>query len=73
MSLVHELEEAPDSENTHVAGVYNETVPQVAPHFVKSNIMKHVKKLAGSTLVLSCPAEGEYIRQSAAETDICWL
>ncbi|PNF41482.1 hypothetical protein B7P43_G13295, partial [Cryptotermes secundus] len=67
MSLVHELEEAPDSENTHVAGVYNETLPQMAPHFVKPNIMKHeVKKYAGSTVVLSCPAKGN------PEPNITW-
>lgn len=67
MSLVHELEEAPDNENTHVAGVYNETLPQMAPHFVKPNIMEQmVKKPAGSTVVLSCPAKGN------PEPNITW-
>jgi hypothetical protein len=74
MSLVHEMEEATDSESNHVAGVHNLTLPQMAPHFLKPNFMKHmVKKPAGSTVVLSCPTEGEYIYQSATETDICWL
>jgi hypothetical protein len=72
MSLVHEMEEVSDSENNHVVGAHNVTLPQMTPNFVKPNIMKHlVKKSAGTTLVLSCPAEGEYSHQSAAKTDIC--
>lgn len=59
MSLVHELEDAVDSENNHAVGVYNETLPQMAPRFVKpNNMIPVVAKPSGSTVHLSCPAEG---------------
>jgi hypothetical protein len=62
MSLVHELEDSSGNENNQPAGTNSETVPHMAPHFTKPNIMTHaVIKPAGSTAHLSCPAEGEYI------------
>jgi hypothetical protein len=62
MSLVHELEDTSGNENDQPTGANNETLHQMAPRFTKPNIMTHaVIKPAGSTVHLSCPAEGEYI------------
>jgi hypothetical protein len=71
MSLVHELEDVPDSESSNAAGVHNETLPQMAPRFTKPNNMNHVvTKPAGSTVSLSCPAEGEYTTVLLKETSV---
>jgi hypothetical protein len=62
ISLVHKVEDASSNANNQLAGANNETLHQMGPHFTKPNIMSHaVIKPAGSTVHLSCPAEGEYI------------
>lgn len=61
MSLVHELEDSVVSETNHAIGEYNETWPKMAPFFVKPNMNRVVTKPAGSSVLLSCPAEGSYV------------
>jgi hypothetical protein len=62
MSLVQEAEDTLGNANDQPAGANNETLRQMGPRFTKPNIMTHaVIKTAGSTVHLSCPAEGEYI------------
>ena len=55
-----EPEESHDSEPLNrVAGEYNETVLQAAPHFTKpTNMHPDVAKPAGNMLRLKCPADG---------------
>jgi len=62
MSLVHEAEDASGDAHDQPAGANNEMLHEMGPRFTKPNIMTHaVIKPAGSTVHLSCPAEGEYI------------
>ena len=62
MSLVHEVEEASGNANDQPTGANSETLYQMGPRFTKPDIMTHAAiKPAGSTMHLSCPAEGEYI------------
>jgi len=62
MSLIHEAEDTSGNANDQPAAANSETLHQMGPRFTKPNIMTHaVIKPAGSTVHLSCPADGEYI------------
>ncbi|PSN31292.1 hypothetical protein C0J52_27018 [Blattella germanica] len=65
--ISNEPEDSHDNEPDRVAGEYNETVPQAAPHFTKPGSMNRLMaKPAGNMLRLKCPAEGN------PEPNITW-
>jgi hypothetical protein len=65
LSQLSDQEDSADTETHRAAGEYNETVPQMPPHFTKpGNMNRVVAKPAGNMLRLKCPAEGKqpYVR-----------
>ena len=60
LSQLSDQEDSNDTETDRAAGEYNETVPQMPPHFTKpGNMNRVVAKPAGNMLRLKCPAEGK--------------